>query len=48
MEFKGGPIIKFIELKLQFLGEQGETYTELAKFYIAKIGKEDVILGTGC
>ena len=46
MEFKGGPIIKFIELKLQFLGEQGETHTELAKFYIAEIGKEDVILGT--
>ncbi|ETW78670.1 hypothetical protein HETIRDRAFT_219397, partial [Heterobasidion irregulare TC 32-1] len=46
-EFKGGPITKFTELKLQVLGEQGGTHTESAKFYIAEIGKEDVILGTG-
>ena len=45
-EFKGGPITKFTELKLQVLAEGGRTHTESAKFYIAKIGKEDVILGT--
>ena len=38
--------MKFAKLKLQVLGKQGGTHTELAKFYIAKIGKEDIILGT--
>ena len=46
MEFKGGPITKFVELKLQVLGEQGGMYMESARFYMAEIGKEDVILGT--
>ena len=46
IEFKGGPITKFAELKLQVLGEGGGTHTELARFYVAEIGKEDVILGT--
>ena len=45
-EFKGGPITKFAKLKLQVLGEGEGMHTELAKFYIAEIGKEDVILGT--
>ena len=45
-EFKGGPITKFTELKLQVLGEGGGMHTESARFYVAKIGKEDVILGT--
>ena len=45
-EFKGGPITKFAKLKLQVLGEEGGSHTESAKFYIAEIGKEDVILGT--
>ncbi|ETW80302.1 hypothetical protein HETIRDRAFT_229282, partial [Heterobasidion irregulare TC 32-1] len=45
-EFKGGPITRFAELKLRVLGEQGGAHIESARFYIAEIGKEDVILGT--
>ena len=45
-EFKGGPITRFTELKLQVLGEEGGMHTKSEKFYIAEIGKEDVILGT--
>ena len=45
-EFKGGPITRFTELKLQVLGKGGGMHTKLARFYIAKKGKEDIILGT--
>ena len=45
-EFKGGPITRFAELKLQVLGKEGETHTKSARFYVAEIGKEDVILET--
>ena len=45
-EFKGGPITKFAKLKLQVLGEGGGTHTDSARSYVAKIGKEDIILGT--
>ena len=45
-EFKGGPITRFAELKLQVLGKGRGTHTESARFYVAKIGKEDIILGT--
>ena len=45
-EFKGGPITRFTELKLQVLGEGGGMHTKSARFYIAEIRKEDVILGT--
>ena len=45
-EFKGEPIIGFTELKLQVLGEGGGIHTKSARFYVAKIGKEDVILET--
>ena len=45
-EFKGGPIIKFTKLKLQVLGEGGGTHTELARFYVVEIEKEDIILRT--
>ena len=44
--FKGGPITRFTELKLQVLGKGGGMHTESARFYIAKIEKEDIILGT--
>ena len=45
-EFKGGPITKFAKLKLQVLGKEREMHTKLARFYIAKIGKENIILRT--
>ena len=45
-EFKGEPIIGFAELKLQVLGEGGGIHTKSARFYVAKIEKEDVILET--
>ena len=45
-EFKEGPITRFAELKLQVLGKEGGMHTESARFYVAEIGKEDIILGT--
>ncbi|ETW79926.1 hypothetical protein HETIRDRAFT_49390, partial [Heterobasidion irregulare TC 32-1] len=44
--FKGGPITRFAKLKLQVLDKKGGVHTRSAKFYIAEIRKEDVILGT--
>ena len=45
-KFKGGPITRFTELKLQVLGEGEGMHTKSARFYVAEIRKEDVILGT--
>ena len=45
-KFKGGPITRFVELKLQVLGKGEEIHIESARFYIVEIGKEDVILET--
>ena len=45
-KFKGGPITKFAKLKLQVLDKGGGMHTESTRFYVAKIGKEDIILGT--
>ena len=45
-KFKGGPITRFVELKLQVLGKGEGMHTESARFYIAEIGKKNVILET--
>ena len=45
-KFKGGPITKFAELKLQVLDEGGGTHIKSARLYVVEIEKKDDILGT--